>query len=295
MAALTTAPASSSSLATPQAPPPATMKSKPAAAPVSILPGQFAQIYSFIHPALLLSLLVLRFGSVIDDPVTELLHDLPILVVLQVAFAMICLPPAGAAKPSSSPPSAQGEASTAVAEEKTTASRKIGSRRRHAAGKSSSSPSMMGCICAKLTPALLSLTLTSLLATPVLSILLILFGAPLRTHHALTLLCAAHMALLACFPLIYVHGVDGPIWREIWAVSRPVDSVSAGALGTCLGAWFGAVPIPLDWDRPWQAYPITILTGAYLGHLVGVLGGRSEWVFGKRIDFTKEERNVKVE
>ena len=25
-----------------------------------------------------------------------------------------------------------------------------------------------------------------------------------------------------------------------------------GAIGTFIGAWLGAVPIPLDWDREWQ-------------------------------------------
>lgn len=80
-----------------------------------------------------------------------------------------------------------------------------------------------------------------------LAFLLILFGAPLTTHHALTFLCAAHMALLSCFPLIYAHGVDGSVWREIWGAYRPMDSVWGGALGACFGAWLGAVPIPLDW------------------------------------------------
>lgn len=55
------------------------------------------------------------------------------------------------------------------------------------------------------------------------------------------------MALLSCFPLIYAHGVDGSVWREIWGAYRPMDSVWGGALGTCFGAWIGAVPIPLDW------------------------------------------------
>ena len=31
-----------------------------------------------------------------------------------------------------------------------------------------------------------------------------------------------------------------------------------GALGTCIGAWLGAVPIPLDWDREWQVSPLEI-------------------------------------
>ncbi|KAI9722170.1 MAG: Glycosylphosphatidylinositol (GPI) anchor assembly protein [Chrysothrix sp. TS-e1954] len=53
-----------------------------------------------------------------------------------------------------------------------------------------------------------------------------------------------------------------------------IDAVSAQALGTLLGAWLGAIPIPLDWDRAWQAWPVTVLTGAWVGAGVGqVMGG----------------------
>ena len=36
-----------------------------------------------------------------------------------------------------------------------------------------------------------------------------------------------------------------------------------------LGAFLGAFPIALDWDRPWQAWPLTPLTGAILGCVAG--------------------------
>ncbi|KAL4946045.1 GPI biosynthesis protein family Pig-F-domain-containing protein [Aspergillus oleicola] len=243
--------------------------------PISILPSQFAQIYSLAHPALLLSLVTYRFNSVIENPVNELLNDIPYLVGLQVVYVMGCLPPTG------------GEKDGAGQEKKSQAGGAGGPRRR---GKSSSSSGAnwsanLVFVVWKLTPALLSLTLTALLSTPILTLLLILFGAPFTTHHVLTFLCATHMALLSAFPLIYVHGVDGSIWKEVWGAARPADAVFCGALGTCLGAWGGAVPIPLDWDRPWQAYPITILTGAYIGFCAGMLIGRVRGVFGKRIEF----------
>ena len=90
------------------------------------------------------------------------------------------------------------------------------------------------------------------------------------------------MALLAFFPLIYVHGADAKKWREIASVYAPLDEVFGASVGVFLGAWVGAVPIPLDWDREWQRWPVTIVTGAYLGFVVGKgLGG---WVVrGKRI------------
>jgi phosphatidylinositol glycan class F len=41
------------------------------------------------------------------------------------------------------------------------------------------------------------------------------------------------------------------------------------SLFTFLGAFIGAFPIALDWDRPWQAWPLTPLTGAILGCVAG--------------------------
>ena len=55
------------------------------------------------------------------------------------------------------------------------------------------------------------------------------------------------MALLAGFPLIYVHGVSPQAWREIAAAMLPFDDVWGATVGCLLGAWLGAVPIPLDW------------------------------------------------
>ena len=96
-------------------------------------------------------------------------------------------------------------------------------------------------------PALLSFTLPLLLGTPILAVLLVLFGAPFTTHIPHTLLCAAHMALLSGSGLIYIYGTDGAVWREVWGASLAFDAVWGGAVGMSLGAWFGAVPIPLDW------------------------------------------------
>jgi len=86
----------------------------------------------------------------------------------------------------------------------------------------------------------------------------VLFGAPISLPPssssltdsggaAETLLCAAHLALLAGQPLAFVRGVDGDSWRRAAALALPLDDVMGGAVGALLGAWFGAVPIPLDW------------------------------------------------
>ena len=128
------------------------------------------------------------------------------------------------------------------------------------------------------------------------------------------------MAILSSLALVYVHGVDGNVWKEVWGAKRPGDIVWGGALGTCVGAWLGAVPVPLDWyvflsfsilftwggfgdvcangvlcrDRPWQAYPITLLTGAYVGFVLGSVLGRSV-LFGKRVRFEEGEDVKKVD
>lgn len=52
----------------------------------------------------------------------------------------------------------------------------------------------------------------------------------------------------------------------------PLDEVFGGALGAVLGAWLGAVPIPLDWDREWQKWPVTIVVGLYMGYVLGSKG-----------------------
>lgn len=41
---------------------------------------------------------------------------------------------------------------------------------------------------------------------------------------------------------------------SIWESSLQITSVCS-----ILGAWFGAFPIPLDWDRPWQVSMYTLI------------------------------------
>lgn len=119
----------------------------------------------------------------------------------------------------------------------------------------------------------MSLLLTALL-TPALHFAFVLFGAPFLTHIPHTLLMSANLALLALFPLFYVHGVDSSAWLAIGSAMAPLDDTFGGCAGALFGAWLGAVPIPLDWDREWQKWPVTILCGLYGGHIVGkLLGG----------------------
>jgi GPI ethanolamine phosphate transferase 2/3 subunit F len=129
--------------------------------------------------------------------------------------------------------------------------------------------------------ALLSMVLTAIV-TPIVHVLFVLFGAPFLTHIPHTLLCSANFALLALFPLFYVHGVDSATWRTIGGALAPLDETFGGLVGSVLGAWLGAVPIPLDWDREWQKWPVTVMCGLYVGYILGkVLCGSV--FFGKRL------------
>ena len=128
---------------------------------------------------------------------------------------------------------------------------------------------------------MLSLVLSGI-AAPAVYVLFVLFGAPFLDHTPHTLLCAAHFALLALFPLFYSRGVDSQALVAVAGASAPLDEVFGGLVGAVLGAWLGAVPIPLDWDREWQKWPVTILVGMYAGSLLfSVVAGTL--FYGKRL------------
>jgi len=115
-----------------------------------------------------------------------------------------------------------------------------------------------------------------ILAVPALAALIVLHGAPLTTHHVPTILLALHVSLLAAPPLFYTHGVSAVAWRGLVSLNvGGVDEVVAAAAGALVGAWVGAVPIPLDWDREWQRWPVTVVAGAYGGWAVGKFAGRT--------------------
>jgi phosphatidylinositol glycan class F len=60
----------------------------------------------------------------------------------------------------------------------------------------------------------------------------------------------------------------------------------ASAWGAALGAWMGAMPIPLDWGRAWQRWPITVVYGMCVGCVVGAWTGFAwavaKWARGDR-------------
>ncbi|KAH7049366.1 GPI-anchor biosynthesis protein-like protein [Macrophomina phaseolina] len=226
-------------------PPPPSLSPVSSSKPIETLNTDIARIYTHIHPFLVVSIFALQFNGVVADPVPSLFNALIPLSALQVIYAILCLPAAGSSSSKSS-----------------------GARRKGAGGKAEAG------VGSKISTAVLSLILSTIAGVPLITIILILFGAPLTTHLGHTVLCAAHIAYLAAVPTIYAFGVDGAKWRELVSLMVPADEVFGAAVGTLFGAWAGAIPIPLDWDREWQKWPVTIVCGAYAGYAAGkLLGG----------------------
>lgn len=67
-------------------------------------------------------------------------------------------------------------------------------------------------------------------------------------------------------------GVDNALDVLMGAYSQKsgilVDALRTNIQATILGTWLGATVIPLDWDRPWQVWPIPCVIGALLGYLI---------------------------
>ena len=125
-------------------------------------------------------------------------------------------------------------------------------------------------------------------ATILFYTVIVLFGAPLTTHIPQTFLTALHVAFLSTYPLSSSITPSLENMRQLITLEYHADIdvlkwAYWGGIGTVIGAWLGAVPIPLDWDREWQVnncdasglteqkWPITIIVGAYIGHAIGLL------------------------
>ncbi|CZT22782.1 related to GPI-anchor biosynthesis protein PIG-F [Ramularia collo-cygni] len=216
--------------------------------PVAILPDQISLLVRNLQPILLISLLPVFFNRLVQDPASTLLALAPTVALIQALYCICCLPSTGQSVSSST--------TTKPGQKKKTT------------GKHTQD------LAARLVPAFLSFLLTLTLSTPLFYILSLLFGAPLLTHTHQTSLLALHLALLTTPQLFYVHGLDSTTWLRLASLQQPLDEIYGQALGALLGGWLGAIPIPLDWDREWQRWPVTVILGVYIGAVGGkVLGG----------------------
>ncbi|OCF78926.1 hypothetical protein I204_00870 [Kwoniella mangroviensis CBS 8886] len=144
---------------------------------------------------------------------------------------------------------------------------------------------------------------STLVASLVLYVLIISLGAPIDSHHLHTFLLSLHISILTVWPTVHALGVpsiydSGTYARfrmtRLFCEFRPETPLERAlvypVIGTLSGAWCGAIPIPLDWDRPWQNYPLTPTVGSILGFIVG---GFVSWLHSALIDTVDEVLQTK--
>ena len=106
-------------------------------------------------------------------------------------------------------------------------------------------------------------------------IISVLLGALLFDVVEETFLFSCLCSSLTIFPLFIVYETR---WEEIInSIGEPLnirhvlsDTVKFVSYFTIVGAWLGALPIPLDWGRDWQTWPITCCVSAMSGNAVGL-------------------------
>ena len=215
-----------------------TKRRKPTRLLTSSISKASVTILNALTPLLLLRL---SWSSLLKDPVSSLAAPLlPSIFILQTAFIILLLP---------------------LHPFPSKSSRKRASVRMDTLGdaikaKAGVFPSMIDI--SNFQPLIQSLFLL-IPATLLFYTIIILFGAPLTTHLPQTLLTALHVALLSTYPLSSSIIPSSENLRQLITLEYHADIdvlkwAYWGGIGTIVGAWLGAVPIPLDWDREWQVF-----------------------------------------
>ncbi|TKY73088.1 Phosphatidylinositol-glycan biosynthesis class F protein [Spatholobus suberectus] len=104
----------------------------------------------------------------------------------------------------------------------------------------------------------------------------IALGAPVTFQYLpKTVNWALMMSVFTTVPASCVLGSSWADWQRIFAQTKPNRSIEylicLPAHGAVIGAWFGAWPMPLDWERPWQEWPISVSYGTIAGYLVALV------------------------
>ncbi|KAF9975299.1 hypothetical protein BGZ73_001104 [Actinomortierella ambigua] len=119
---------------------------------------------------------------------------------------------------------------------------------------------------------------TILLAgTAICHIFAVLFGAGLGFKAPETLMLSLYLSLLSFYPGSFVLGYDLDRWLQVYIHNSPTTYTEAGLYCqgwmTIFGAWLGSIVIPLDWDRPWQQWPVPCILGAFGFYIIGTVVG----------------------
>lgn len=100
----------------------------------------------------------------------------------------------------------------------------------------------------------------------------ILFGAPVLTKHEETFMFSSMLSVLTIFSPC-LHLGSNYVINLLCGVYPSGDLIGLLLLKnmkfTLFGSWLGAFVIPLDWDRPWQEWPVPCAYGAMVGFVIG--------------------------
>uniref|UniRef100_T1JFM6 Phosphatidylinositol-glycan biosynthesis class F protein n=1 Tax=Strigamia maritima TaxID=126957 RepID=T1JFM6_STRMM len=98
----------------------------------------------------------------------------------------------------------------------------------------------------------------------------VLYGAPFVNSAMETFHFSLLITVLTVLPLCLNLGSDLSIWHRVFLGSGRTSMLELYLQRICamtvLGSWIGALVIPLDWDRPWQVWPIPCSIGALIGN-----------------------------
>lgn len=113
------------------------------------------------------------------------------------------------------------------------------------------------------------------LATCFFHVIAVLYGAPFFENISQTFHFGALLASTAVFPGLCILGLNVSNWIRVFSQNGadlgPESVIQISAVTSIVGAWIGAFPIPLDWDRDWQEWPITCMVGNLLGYMTGLV------------------------
>lgn len=107
----------------------------------------------------------------------------------------------------------------------------------------------------------------------------VLMGAPLLTDVFRTVGFSIYLVIIGFTPIILSSKgnlkdiYDFVMRNDVHSIVSSVKKrffMRNLVWGTIIGAWFGAIPIPLDWDRWWQRWPITCLVSSTIGAVLSI-------------------------
>ncbi|XP_032626111.1 GPI ethanolamine phosphate transferase, stabilizing subunit [Chelonoidis abingdonii] len=123
--------------------------------------------------------------------------------------------------------------------------------------------------------------------------IIVLYGAPLVESVLETFLFAVLLSTFTTLHCLCMLGPNIQAWIKVFskngAMSIWDNSLQITTMCTIVGAWFGAFPIPLDWDRPWQIWPISCSLGATFGYVAGLIIAPL-WIYWNRKQLTYKSR-----